>query len=129
MSAARRKGKWVGGTPVLGYDVDRGYARQVEASAERIRAALPGIYELALGGTAVGTGMNAPARFGRLAIALLAERTGLPFREAPNHFETQAAEDAVCFLSGALRTCAIALTKIANDVRWLAPGPRKRGAH
>jgi len=101
-----------------------GYARQVEASAERIRAALPGIHELALGGTAVGTGMNAPPGFGRIAIALLAERTGLPFREAPNHFEAQAAKDAVCFLSGALRTCAIALTKVANDIRWLASGPR-----
>jgi fumarate hydratase, class II len=101
-----------------------GYARQVEASAERIRATLPGIHELALGGTAVGTRMNAPAGFGRIAITLLAERTGLPFREAVNHFEAQAAKDAVCFLSGALRTCAIALTKIANDMRWLASGPR-----
>ena len=101
-----------------------GYARQVEASAERIQAALPGIHELALGGTAVGTGLNAPDGFGAIAIAHLAERTGLPFREAPNHFEAQAAQDAVCFLSGALRTCAIALTKIANDLRWLASGPR-----
>ena len=101
-----------------------GYARQVEASAERIRATMPGIYELALGGTAVGTGMNAPPGFGRMAIARLSERTGLPFREAANHVEAQAAKDAVCFLSGALRTCAIALTKIANDIRWLASGPR-----
>jgi len=101
-----------------------GYARQVEASAERIQATLPGIYELALGGTAVGTGMNAPPDFGRIAIGYLRERTGLPFREAANHFEAQAAKDAVCFLSGALRTCAIALTKIANDIRWLASGPR-----
>ncbi len=101
-----------------------GYARQVEASAERIEASLDGIYELALGGTAVGTGLNAPPEFGRLAIEDLVVRTGLPFREAVNHFEAQAAKDAVCFLSGALRTCAIALTKIANDIRWLASGPR-----
>jgi len=101
-----------------------GYARQVEVSAERIKAALPGIYELPLGGTAVGTGLNAPPEFGRLAIAYLAACTGLPFREAVNHFEAQAAKDAVCFLSGALRSCAIALAKIANDIRWLASGPR-----
>ncbi len=101
-----------------------GYARQVEASAERIQAALRGIHELALGGTAVGTGLNAPHRFGAIAIAHLAARTGLPFHEAPNHFEAQASRDAVCFLSGALRTCAVSLTKIANDVRWLASGPR-----
>ena len=101
-----------------------GYARQVEASAERIHATLPGIYELALGGTAVGTGLNAPRQFGAVAIAHLAERTRLPFREAANHFEAQASKDAVGFLSGALRTCAISLTKIANDLRWLASGPR-----
>jgi fumarate hydratase class II len=77
-----------------------------------------------MGGTAVGTGVNARPGFGRLAIAHLAERTGLPFREAANHFEAQAAKDAVCFLSGALRACAIALTKIASDIRWLASGPR-----
>jgi fumarate hydratase class II len=101
-----------------------GYVRQVEASVERIQTALPGIYELPLGGTAVGTGLNAPHEFGSMAIALLAERTGLPFREAVNHFEAQAARDAAGFLSGALRSCAIALTKVANDVRWLASGPR-----
>jgi fumarate hydratase class II len=101
-----------------------GYARQVQASVERIGAALYGIYELPLGGTAIGTGLNAPPEFGRLAIAYLAARVGLPFREAANHFEAQAAKDAVCFLSGALRTCAIALSKVANDIRWLASGPR-----
>jgi len=101
-----------------------GYARQVQASAERIEAALSGIYELPLGGTAIGSGLNAPPEFGRLAIAHLAARTGLPFREALNHFEAQAAKDAVCFLSGALRVCAIALSKIANDIRWLSSGPR-----
>jgi fumarate hydratase, class II len=101
-----------------------GYARQVETSGERIGAALDGIYELPLGGTAVGTGLNAPPAFAEQVISLLADRTGLPFREARNHFEAQAAKDAVCFLSGALRTYAAALTKIANDIRWLGSGPR-----
>lgn len=101
-----------------------GYARQVELSADRVRRALDGIYELPLGGTAVGTGLNAPAGFAAATIRLLAERTGLPFREAQNHFEAQAAKDAVAFLSGALKTYAIALTKIANDLRWLGSGPR-----
>ncbi len=101
-----------------------GYARQVELSADRVRRALDGIYELPLGGTAVGTGLNAPAGFATATIHLLAERTGLPFREAQNHFEAQAAQDAVAFLSGALKTFAIALTKIANDLRWLGSGPR-----
>jgi len=111
-------------TPIrLGQEFS-GYARQVEASAERVTAALAGIYELPLGGTAVGTGLNAPPGFARAAIAEIARRTGLPFVEAPNHFEAQAARDAVCFLSGALRTYAVALTKIANDIRWLGSGPR-----
>jgi fumarate hydratase class II len=101
-----------------------GYARQVEASGNRIRTALEGIYELPLGGTAVGTGLNAPPGFGAAVIAEISRGTGLPFVEARNHFEAQAAKDAVTFLSGALRTYAIALTKIANDIRWLGSGPR-----
>ena len=101
-----------------------GYAQQARSCVDRLTAALDGIYELPLGGTAVGTGVNAPAGFAERAIALIAERTGLPFREVRNHFEAQAAKDAVSFLSGALKTCAVALTKIANDVRWLASGPR-----
>jgi fumarate hydratase class II len=101
-----------------------GYARQVEASRERLEAALAGIYELPLGGTAVGTGLNAPEGFAAAVIAEIARRTGLPFREAPNHFEAQAARDAASFLSGALRTYAAALTKIGNDIRWLGSGPR-----
>ncbi len=101
-----------------------GYARQVEAARERVEATLPGIYELALGGTAVGTGLNAPEGFAAGVIAELAAETGLPFVEARNHFEAQAARDAACFLSGALRTYAVALTKIANDIRWLGSGPR-----
>jgi fumarate hydratase class II len=101
-----------------------GYAQQARSSAERITAALDGIYELPLGGTAVGTGVNAPPGFAERTIAMIARRTGLPFREARNHFEAQAAKDAVSFLSGALKTCAVALTKIANDIRWLGSGPR-----
>ena len=100
------------------------YARQIAASMQRVEAALPGIYELPLGGTAVGTGLNAPPGFATATIAEIARRTGLPFVEAPNHFEAQAAREAVCFLSGALRTYAVALTKIANDIRWLGSGPR-----
>src|ERR1700733_5525976 len=101
-----------------------GYAAQVEHCSERIKAALEGLYELPLGGTAVGTGLNAVPRFATAVIAEIAADTGLPFREASNHFEAQAAKDAVSFLSGALKTYAIALTKIANDIRWLASGPR-----
>ena len=101
-----------------------GYAVQVRASIERVEAALPGIYELPLGGTAVGTGLNAPFGFAARTIRLIGERTALPFREARNHFEAQGAKDAVVFLSGALRAYAVALTKIANDIRWLGSGPR-----
>ena len=101
-----------------------GYAAQVEQSGARVRAALDGIYELPLGGTAVGTGLNAVPGFAAAVIAEIAARTGLPFREASDHFEAQAAKDAVSFLSGALKTYAVALTKIANDIRWLASGPR-----
>ncbi len=101
-----------------------GYAQQVLASRERLAAALDWLFELPLGGTAIGTGVNAPANFAPRVISSIAERTGLPFREARNHFEAQAAKDAVSFLSGALKTCAVALTKIANDIRWLASGPR-----
>ena len=101
-----------------------GYAQQVRSCAERLTLALDGIYELPLGGTAVGTGVNAPEGFAERTIALIAQRTGLPFREARNHFEAQAAKDAVSFLSGALKTCAVALTKMANDIRWLGSGPR-----
>lgn len=101
-----------------------GYAAQVDLSAGRIMAALEGVYELPLGGTAIGTGLNAIPGFAEETIALLADTTKLPFREASNHFEAQASKDAVVFLSAALRNYAIALTKIANDVRWLGSGPR-----
>jgi fumarate hydratase, class II len=101
-----------------------GYAQQVKACGERLTLTLDGIYELPLGGTAIGTGVNALPGFAERTIALIAQRTGLPFREARNHFEAQAAKDAVSFVSGALKTCAVALTKIANDIRWLGSGPR-----
>ncbi len=101
-----------------------GYARQIELCVGRVRGALEDIYELPLGGTAIGTGLNAIPGFAAAAIADIAQRTKLPFREASNHFEAQASKDAVSFLSGALKTCAVAHTKIANDIRWLASGPR-----
>jgi fumarate hydratase class II len=101
-----------------------GYVAQLDADLERIERALPGLYELAVGGTAVGTGLNAPAGFGEAAAAKIAEITGLPFRAAPNFFASLAAHDAVVFMSGALATLATSLMKIANDVRWLGSGPR-----
>jgi fumarate hydratase, class II len=101
-----------------------GYAQQVRNSIGRIVPAIEGLYPLALGGTAVGTGLNAPAGFAAETIAEIARITGLPFVEAKNHFEAQASKDAVVGLSGALRGCAVALTKIANDLRWLGSGPR-----
>jgi fumarate hydratase class II len=101
-----------------------GYAAQVTQSIARVRTALEGMYELPLGGTAVGTGLNAVPGFAAPTIQEIADRTGLPFREAANHFEAQASKDAVCFLSGALKAYAVALTKIANDIRWLGSGPR-----
>jgi fumarate hydratase class II len=101
-----------------------GYARQIELSIERIKSAGAGLAELPLGGTAIGTGINAHPEFAKIAIGKLAEMTGLQFREAENHFEAQAAKDAVVQLSGSLKTLAVSLTKIANDLRWLASGPR-----
>jgi len=111
-------------TPIrLGQEFS-GYAHQVKASVERIRQAMEGLYELPLGGTAVGTGVNVPRGFAAQTIACIAARSGHPFREARNHFEAQAAKDAVLFVSGALKGYAVALTKIANDIRWLGSGPR-----
>src|SRR5205814_1236805 len=97
---------------------------QLDADLERIRAALPGLHELALGGTAVGTGLNAPPRFGELAAGKIAELTGLPFVSAPNKFAALAGHDALVAASGALRTLAVSLMKIANDLRWMGSGPR-----
>ncbi|MEZ5143604.1 MAG: class II fumarate hydratase [Acidimicrobiales bacterium] len=111
-------------TPVtLGQELG-GHAAQVEAGIGRIRSALPRVGELALGGTAVGTGINAPRGFAAKVIGRLAERTGLPLSEAPDHFAAQAARDALVELSGQLRTIAVSLVKIANDLRWMASGPR-----
>ena len=101
-----------------------GYAHQVRAGIERIELALPGLYELAQGGTAVGTGLNAPAGFAEGIAAEIAEFTGLPFVTAPNKFEALAAQDALVFAHGALNALAAGLFKIANDIRFLGSGPR-----
>jgi fumarate hydratase class II len=101
-----------------------GYVAQLDADLERLEQTLPGLYELAIGGTAVGTGLNAPAGFGQQAAARIAELTGLPFTAAPNTFAALAAHDAVVMAHGAIRTLAVSLMKIANDVRWLGSGPR-----
>jgi fumarate hydratase class II len=101
-----------------------GYVSQLDADLGRIDSALPGLYELAIGGTAVGTGLNAPQGFGDRVAARIADLTGLPFTSAPNKFAALAAHDALVFASGALRTLAVSLMKIANDLRWLASGPR-----
>ena len=101
-----------------------GYARQVELATQRVAAALQGMYELPLGGTAVGTGLNAAPGFAAQVIEELSGRAGLPLKEAVNRFEAQGSKDAVCFLSGALRNYAVTLSKIGNDVRWLGAGPR-----
>jgi fumarate hydratase class II len=101
-----------------------GYVAMLDADIERLEQTLGGLYELAIGGTAVGTGLNAPAGFGELAAAKIAELTGLPFRQAPNLFASLAAHDAVVMAHGAIRTLAVSLMKIANDLRWLGSGPR-----
>jgi fumarate hydratase, class II len=101
-----------------------GYARQVEAGIERVRAALPRLGELAIGGTAVGTGLNAPDGFGEKVVEVLKEQTSLAeLRPAVNSFEAQATRDGLVEASGALRTIAVSLTKIANDIRWMGSGP------
>ena len=110
-------------TPVtLGQEFS-GYATQVKKGSARLEAVLPELEELALGGTAVGTGINAPEGFAAAVIDLMAERTGYQYREADNHFEAQGSKDAVVMASGVLRTIAVSLFKIANDVRFLGSGP------
>ena len=101
-----------------------GYVAQLDADMARIDACLGGLYELAAGGTAVGTGLNTHPEFGARVAAKIAELTGLSFVTAPNKFAALAAHDALVFASGALRTLAVSLTKIADDVRWLGSGPR-----
>ncbi|MFE9390090.1 class II fumarate hydratase [Streptomyces sp. NPDC006784] len=111
-------------TPVtLGQEFG-GYAAQLRYGVERLRAALPRLAELPLGGTAVGTGINTPPGFAAAVIEEVAEATGLPLTEARNHFEAQGARDALVETSGQLRTVAVGLTKICNDLRWMASGPR-----
>ncbi|MEV7168825.1 class II fumarate hydratase [Streptomyces sp. NPDC093224] len=111
-------------TPVtLGQEFG-GYAAQIRYGVERLRASLPRLAELPLGGTAVGTGINTPAGFSAAVIAQVAVATGLPLTEARDHFEAQGARDALVETSGMLRTVAVSLTKIANDLRWMASGPR-----
>ena len=101
-----------------------GYAHQARLGAMRVEKAIRALRELPLGGTAVGTGINSHPEFARRAIALIAQKSGIEFVEAQNHFEAQAAKDGIVEASGQLRTIAISLTKIANDIRWLASGPR-----
>jgi fumarate hydratase class II len=110
-------------TPVtLGQEFG-GYAAAIRYGVERVEAALPRAAEVPQGGTAVGTGINTPAGFPQRVIALLAEDTGLPITEARDHFEAQSARDGLVELSGALRTIAVSITKICNDLRWMGSGP------
>ncbi|MER6569411.1 class II fumarate hydratase [Streptomyces sp. NPDC001093] len=111
-------------TPVtLGQEFG-GYAAQIRYGVERLRASLPRLAELPLGGTAVGTGINTPPGFSAAVIQEVARVTGLPLTEARDHFEAQGARDGIVETSGQLRTIAVGLTKIANDLRWMASGPR-----
>ncbi|AGW41946.1 fumarate hydratase [Leifsonia xyli subsp. cynodontis DSM 46306] len=110
-------------TPVtLGQEFG-GYAAQIRYGIERVRAALTRVAEVPLGGTAVGTGINTPPGFPQLVIELLTQETELPITEARNHFEAQANRDALVEVSGALRTIAVSLTKVCNDLRWMGSGP------
>jgi len=111
-------------TPVRLGQVFNGYARQLELAQERLLTSGAGLAELALGGTAVGTGINTHPQFAELAIAGISEETGIAFREAEDHFEAQSAKDGLVMLSGALKSCAVGLFKVANDIRFLASGPR-----
>jgi fumarate hydratase, class II len=111
-------------TPVTLGQEFAGYAAQVRYGIERLDAALPRVAELPLGGTAVGTGINAPAGFAADVIAMIAAETGLPLTEARDHFEAQGARDGLVELSGALKTIAVGLNKISNDIRWMGSGPR-----
>lgn len=111
-------------TPIQLGQVFSGYARQVELAHERLSVCSSALYELPLGGTAVGTGINTHPQFASKTIAAIARETCLPFREATNHFEAQGAKDALVATSSSLKGCAVSLFKIANDIRFLASGPR-----
>lgn len=111
-------------TPItLGQEIGS-WVAQIDFGLQNVRAQLPGIYDLAIGGTAVGTGLNAHPQFGDLTASYIAQHTGMPFKSAENKFFALAAHDALVNFSAALRTLAGALFKMANDVRWLASGPR-----
>jgi fumarate hydratase class II len=101
-----------------------GWVSLLDRDIERLKLVLPGLYDLAIGGTAVGTGLNAPPEFGERAAEKISDLTGLPFRSHPNKFAALSAHDEIVFASGALKTLAASLMKIANDIRWLASGPR-----
>ena len=101
-----------------------GYTKQLDNGLKRIQNALPRLYELALGGTAVGTGLNTPPEFDKKVALQIKKETGLPFTTAPNKFEALAAHDSIVEFSGVLKTIAVSLMKIANDIRWLGSGPR-----
>ncbi|HEX3538368.1 MAG TPA: class II fumarate hydratase [Stellaceae bacterium] len=111
-------------TPLTLGQLFSGWVAQLDQAAAGVRAALDGLYELPLGGTAVGTGLNAPAKFGALTAQYIAEETGRPFRQSGNLFAVGSAHDAMVAASAAMRTLAGALMKIANDIRWYASGPR-----
>ncbi|MBF4163578.1 class II fumarate hydratase [Nocardioides sp. CBS4Y-1] len=110
-------------TPVMLGQEFSGYAATVRYAVERLTSALPRVRELPLGGTAVGTGINTPAGFPQKVIEALGARTGEPFTEARNHFEAQGTRDSLVELSGVLKTIAVGLTKICNDLRWMSSGP------
>jgi fumarate hydratase class II len=101
-----------------------GWASLIARDIDRLRMSLPGLLELAIGGTAVGTGLNSHPEFGARAAKKIAELTGLPFKSHPNKFAALSAHDEIVFASGALKTLAVSLMKVANDIRWLASGPR-----
>jgi fumarate hydratase class II len=107
----------------LGQEIG-GWVAMLDADLGRVEAVLPGLYELAIGGTAVGTGLNTHPDFDKKAAAHIARLTKLPFKPAPNKFEALAGHDALVFAHGALKTLACSMNKIANDVRWLSSGPR-----
>ena len=111
-------------TPVTVTQEFNGWANLIDRDIERIQMVLPGLMDLAIGGTAVGTGLNAHPEFAERAAAKIAEITGLPFKSHPDKFAALSAHDEVVFASGALKTLAASLMKIANDIRWLASGPR-----
>jgi fumarate hydratase class II len=111
-------------TPITVGQEMSGWASLLDRDVGRLRESLWGLYDLAIGGTAVGTGLNAPPEFAERAARKIAELTGLPFRSHPNKFAALSAHDEIVFASGALKTLAASLMKIANDVRWLASGPR-----